>query len=162
MVKCRTWVIFLRIYFQRKRTSFPLLFRWGWIKTDCWLDYKLSVLITMKMACWNLQNWFHLFTSAFYFSNKVKSDDDMKLTEERKTNIWSAHRVQFFASVVLTIISWCFPPDFTVDPPKMNEIGLMLGHLQNITRDPWDALPWGFSLQKKNKQFLPLVLQWWQ
>ncbi|HNP48550.1 MAG TPA: hypothetical protein PKK99_11445 [Bacteroidia bacterium] len=55
----------------------------------------------------------------------------MKLTEERKNkHLSQLIAFSFFASVVATIISWCFPPDFTVDPPKMNEIGLMLGHLQ--------------------------------
>ncbi|MFN8287664.1 MAG: hypothetical protein U0V74_12955 [Chitinophagales bacterium] len=36
----------------------------------------------------------------------------------------------FFTSVIAAVISWCFPPDFSVTPPKMNEVGLLLGHLQ--------------------------------
>jgi len=36
----------------------------------------------------------------------------------------------FIASVVASIIGWFFPPDFSVDPPKISEISLMMGHLQ--------------------------------
>lgn len=36
----------------------------------------------------------------------------------------------FFASVLAGIISWFFPPDFSVEPPKISEISMLLGHLQ--------------------------------
>lgn len=36
----------------------------------------------------------------------------------------------FFTSVVACIIGWCFPPDFSMDPPKIHEINLLMGNLQ--------------------------------
>lgn len=36
----------------------------------------------------------------------------------------------FFLSVIAGIIGWLFPPDFSVEPPKISEVGLMMGHMQ--------------------------------
>ncbi|MFN8278842.1 MAG: hypothetical protein U0V49_01010 [Saprospiraceae bacterium] len=55
----------------------------------------------------------------------------MTTTDEKKEKqliriiSWS-----FYISVLAAVISWFFAPDFSVDPPKINEIGLLLGQLQ--------------------------------
>ncbi len=38
--------------------------------------------------------------------------------------------MSFFTSVVASVAGWCFPPDFSVEPPRISEIGLLMGHLQ--------------------------------
>ncbi len=38
--------------------------------------------------------------------------------------------MSFFTSVIAAMASLSFPPDFSVEPPKLSELGLMFGHLQ--------------------------------
>lgn len=54
-----------------------------------------------------------------------------KLTPEQKEkHLHWLIAGSFFASVIAAMIGWCFPPDFSVEPPRIDEIGLMMGHLQ--------------------------------
>ncbi|MEP7197920.1 MAG: hypothetical protein ABI851_15485 [Saprospiraceae bacterium] len=55
----------------------------------------------------------------------------MYLSEENKDkHLRILIATSLLTSVVAAIIGWFFPPDFSVDPPKINKLGLVFGHLQ--------------------------------
>ena len=55
----------------------------------------------------------------------MTTTDEQKEKQLIRIITWS-----FYISVLAAVISWFFAPDFSVDPPKMDEIGLLLGQLQ--------------------------------